>query len=347
METLDAVINDTSISSENDTQTESQSWCGKQDDHPLVRDRAILPTYALEAFVAQLQCWLESRISGAMVTGHSRVGKTSALRFVLNHLNDLLGVKIPLAVMNAWKGTPSTLTENRFYTELLRALGYATPHSGNGVVKKSRIVDFIASEVQAAKEHRFLLLIDEAQKIEPVQLEYLMDIYNELKYMDIQLVTIMVGTPALKTMKTELINEQQTFLLSRFMSGSFHFQGVDSQINLKRICKSLDEQSEYPEGSGISYTAHFVPIAFNNGWRLEDQSELIWRVFHLVIAQEHLPKLKEIPMNSIMAAMTMILLQLSKQDHGALVLEREFVEQMIYRTAISSLEEFASQFPAK
>ena len=315
--------------------------------HPLERDDAILPTDAMEKFLSILKFWLDNRITGAIVYGFSRVGKSSAIRFLINHGCDLLGVDIPMVVMNAWEGTPATMTENRFYTELLRALGYASPHSGNGVLKKGRIVDFIESEVKEAKEHRFLLLIDEAQKIEAIQLQYLMDIYNELKYRDIQLITIMVGTHELKNKKLVLQVEEKTFLLSRFMSGSFHYQGVTDQKDLQRLCKALDSQSEYPLGSGICYTAHFVPIAFKNGWTLEKQSDLIWQVIHTAIGQEHLPTLKELPMNTLMAVITLMLKELVNHDNSDLKLERAFVEDMVYRSAIGSLSEFASQFPLK
>lgn len=35
----------------------------------------------------------------------------------------------------------------------------------------------------------------------------------------------------------------------------------------------------YPLGSAVTYTAHFLPKEYAEGWRLADQTKLIWSVF--------------------------------------------------------------------
>ena len=310
-------------------------------EHPLDRDTAILPTYALECFISTLHDWLRSRVTGAIVWGFSRVGKSKAIRYLVANGEELLGVSVPMAVMNAWDPTPSSETENRFFQEMLRSLGYASPTSGNAGQKKDRIVDFITAKVRATKEYRFILFIDEGQDVSALQLRFLMNIFNALKDRRINLITVLVGNTELPDKRSELQKDKKNFLLSRFMTGEHQFVGISAEKYLSRYLRAFDEQSEFPLGSGISYTAHFVPKAFNSGWRLAKQGSLIWKMFNQVVSQEHLPKFKEFPMIAMTITIVEVLEQLALLDSSELVLERALVEEAIYRIGLVHLVDFS------
>ena len=311
--------------------------------HPIESEEAILPTHAIESLIEELMGWLDGRLTGAIVSGYQRVGKTHAIRYILKHGQEVLGVPIPMSLMNAWEPDKRGVTENRFFTEVLKSLGFSNPYIGNAGVRKQRSVDLIKDRVRCAKEFRFLFFIDEAQLLTLKQLRFLMDLHNELKLDNIRLIVILVGQPELAEMKIVLRKERQNHLLGRFMTASHQYNGLHKERDLKRLCLALDEQSEYPADSGISYTAHYVPIAFKAGWRLKKQSPEIWRVLNAVCRQEHIPSLAELPMQAVMAVLVWLLQALADQDHTELVLERALIEEAVYRVALIQLEDFAHQ----
>lgn len=325
------------------SESKQESVMFRRSTHPIERDSAILPTYAMECFIAELLGWLDSRLTGAIVWGFQRVGKTHAIRYILMHGENVLGSPIPMCLLNSWQSDLRGVTEPRFYTEILRSLGYSNPNSGGAGVKKQRAVDLIKERVLAEKEFRFLMFIDEAQELKQKHMRFLMDLHNELKIHDIRLVTILVGQPELCEMKVDLRKEKKNHLLGRFMTATYQYAGLQTAKEFKRLCYSLDAQSEYPSGSGITYTAYFVPKAFKAGWRLNNQSSNIWKILNNVCREEQIPSLKELPMQAIMAILVWLLQELADHDHKDLELERAVIEEAIYRVGIIQLEDFAHQ----
>lgn len=64
-----------------------------------------------------------------------------------------------------------------------------------------------------------------------------------------------------------IVGERQ--IIARFLSEPLAFDGRTSVEELKEILKTFDEGTEYPEGSGWSYTRFFLPQAFEQGFRLQ------------------------------------------------------------------------------
>lgn len=313
------------------------------DAHPLIRDAAILATRPLEAFVNELRLWLDNLLPGGVIWGHQRVGKTQAVRFLIENASELLSSPIPTTLMSVWDPKFSNLSENRFFGEMLHALGYALPRSGTAAEKRRRTIDFMVQRAFEAKEHRFLLFVDEAQWLAVAQLRYLMDLHNQLKIADVRLVTVLVGQPELMEMKMSLRSSRQNHLLGRFMTATHQFHGVVTRTDFQRMLRAIDERSEYPVGSGCSYTQYFVPRAFGSGWRLLKQADLLWETLESILQRESVPKFKEYPMQALTALIRWLLQALMEKDAEDLVLEPSLVEEAIYRVALLQLEDHAYQ----
>jgi len=74
-------------------------------NHPVDRDAAILPTHPMEEFINEIREWLESRITGGIVWGNQRIGKTQAVRYLIANGEQLLGAPIPMGLFSAWDPT--------------------------------------------------------------------------------------------------------------------------------------------------------------------------------------------------------------------------------------------------
>lgn len=311
------------------------SLSDKEQIHPLLQDNAIFPTKALEDFINILRHWFDNLLPGGIVYGNQRIGKTQALRFLINNIEYCLGADIPVTFLSAWEPTPTSVTENRFFGELLYALGYAIPNSGTAGIKRRRAIDFIIDKTRAKREHRYLLLIDEAQWLSRSQLRYLMDVHNQLKFANIRLITILVGQPELLLMKNELRTLKERHLLGRFMTDSHEFQGLQNLDDLKRIMRSLDTESEFPKGSGCSYTKFFAPIAFEKGWRLEQHAEVTWRVLNEMLSTVGMTRLGEgLPMQPFTAYFIWLFLTIQRMDSSEFILNEGIIERGIYQVSI-------------
>lgn len=314
--------------------------------HPIMRDAAILPTRSIEEFVNVINDWLDYLLPGAIVWGNFRTGKTQAVRYLLNNVKELLGSPIPAFLFSPWDAEQQPVTENRFYQELLYMLGYKLPESGTAAVKRRRVVDFMTERVREQQEHRLLLFVDEAQWLTRKHYRCMMDLHNQLKTSDVRLIVILVGQPELLEIKDGLRSSRQGHLVGRFMTCTHRFDGVMSFSDIDRMLSALDSGSEYPAGSGISYTEHFVPKAFKAGWRMKTQAKTLWDTLIDVCDREGLPKIDELPMQAMSAVIRVLLRDLSEMDEPDLELSNGHVEEVIYRVALLQIKDHLIQTQA-
>ena len=63
------------------------------------------------------------------------------------------------------------------------------------------------------------------------------------------------------------------------------------RIRVVGCLKGYDDESEYPEASGCSFTRYFFPSGFEAGWRLAGEAKVLWEAFQHVRAEAKLPGL--------------------------------------------------------
>ncbi len=310
--------------------------------HPLMKDNAILPTRALEEFVNAVRLWLDNLLPGAIIFGLPRIGKTQGIRYLMDNVSDLLGSSIPITLISCWEYTASGTTENRFFSEMLHALGYELVGSGTAALKRRRVIDCMVERAADVHEHRYLILVDEARWLSDAHYRFLMDLHNQLKMADIRLIVLLVGQPELQEIKENLRSARKRHLLGRFMTGSHRFTGVVGLPDFRRMLMALDQGSEYPAASGISFTQYFVPKAFAVGWRLSAHADRIWSILDTVCRRENIPKTDELPIQPLTACLRWLLKTLNDMDQEALELNDSFIEEAIYRVALLQIEDHAS-----
>lgn len=310
--------------------------------HPLMKDNAILPTRALEEFVNAVRLWLDNLLPGAIIYGLPRIGKTQGIRYLMDNVSDLLGSSIPITLISCWEYTASGTTENRFFSEMLHALGYELVGSGTAAAKRRRVIDCMVERASDVHEHRYLILVDEAQWLSDAHYRFLMDLHNQLKMADIRLIVLLVGQPELQEIKENLRSARKRHLLGRFMTGSHRFNGVAGLPDFRRMLNALDQGSEYPIGSGITFTQYFVPKAFAAGWRLSEHADRIWSTLDTVCRRENIPKTDELPIQPLTACLRWLLKTLNDMDQKNLELNDALIEEAIYRVSLLQIEDHAS-----
>lgn len=69
---------------------------------------------------------------------------------------------------------------------------------------------------------------------------------------------------------------KQGQIIARFFSEPIKFEGCCGAEELNELLKGFDEYSDFPDGSGCSYTKFFVPLALENKFRLQYYATAIW-----------------------------------------------------------------------
>jgi hypothetical protein len=127
------------------------------------------------------------------------------------------------------------------------------------------------------------------------------------------------------------------------MTCTHRFDGVVDYADIDRMLRSLDDGSEYPAGSGLSYTRYFVPLAFEAGWRMQKQAKRVWSTLTAICEREGLPKINELPIQAISALIRALLRDLAESDASHLELTEAMVEEAVYRVAFLQIQDHLLQ----
>ena len=127
------------------------------------------------------------------------------------------------------------------------------------------------------------------------------------------------------------------------MTASYRFTGVVGLPDFRRALNALDSGSEYPIGSGTTFTQYFVPKAYKAGWRFSIHADRIWNILDTVCRKENIPIADELPMQPLTACFRWLLKTLSDIDAGDLEMTDALIEEAIYRVALLQIEDHASQ----
>lgn len=262
--------------------------------HPIETGRYTLYTPPLGRFCDQLKGWVNSRATGAIMTAPPRFGKSKGIRFAVGELREELGPTFP--ILSFCCKDHQYPTEGRFFESLLSDFGHSLSLSGTASAKRARLTQFLIQHASIGQHRRLLLIGDEAQKLQEPHYKWLVDIYNELDRHDIATTVVLVGQPELIHQRAAFEKAKKMQIIGRFMVHLHEFAGLRSQRDFEYCLKGYDDESEYPEASGCSFTRYFFPTGFEAGWRLAREAKGLWEAFQHVRVEAKLPGKAEIPM---------------------------------------------------
>jgi len=128
---------------------------------------------------------------------------------------------------------------------------------------------------------QFVLLIDEMQLLNTTDIQQLLVLHNGLEQKKIKMSTMSFAQPEIMHRRSAMITAKERQLIARFLNEPIVFEGCGTIEELRHILKVYDMGSEFPEGSGWSYTEFFLPEAFKHGFRLENYVEKIWNALSM------------------------------------------------------------------
>jgi hypothetical protein len=242
--------------------------------HPIVEREYTLPTPMLMAAYAIIRERVWTRRTGIVFYGSPRIGKTKCAEEV-RRLLQMEFPKIHATVAYARRVTRAS--DAHMFRLILEAFGHVLAARANPDQLFNNAVTDVELEVTRRKGNQFVLVIDEAQLLNDTDLQQLVVFHNALAARRIKMTTISFAQPEILHRRTALMTAKQNQIIARFLSEPVQFEGCSGAEDLRKLLESYDEQSDFPEGSGWSYTRFFLPLAFENGFRLKHYAVPIWQ----------------------------------------------------------------------
>lgn len=241
--------------------------------HPILEKNYRLPTPMLERTYAVIRERVWMKRTGVYLYASPRMGKTTCAETV-EALLLLEFPKLHIIRINARRNLRPT--ETHMFRLLLEGVNHALSNRTHADLLFYNVKADIMVKLAALGGNHLVLIIDEMHRLNDVDLEQLLAVHNALHMQKISMTTISFAQPEIIDRVTGLMTRRQHQLLARFLAEPIQFEGCSSVDDLRNILNSYDYDSEYPEGSGWSYTRFFLPEGYEAGFRLINYSEKIW-----------------------------------------------------------------------
>lgn len=268
--------------------------------HPIETGEYVIGTPSTFQMYQTISEWIDMRQPGGMVFGPPRFGKTRAILYVTMQLDAEFGGQLPIVHFLCQEH--KLPNENVFFEEFLLAVGHGFSKQGKPVEKRGRLCEFLRALANQNPHKRLVIFLDEAQNLQTQHYKWLVDVYNLLDTARIRPTFILVGQKELAARRNAMVMGKRFQIIGRFMVNAHQFHGLKSPADIKVCLHGYDENTEYPEGSGWTYTRFFFPVAYAHGWRLCGQAGTIWRAFAEAKQEAKLPGPGEVPMQFFSSA---------------------------------------------
>lgn len=298
----------------------------------------MVPTPSIGAMYMRILRCVRRGVPGAIIYGHTRWGKTYAIRYCVR----LLREELPrTAILHLGMPQNPSRSESLFFGMLLAAARHDRPDSGSALQRRFRLYNRLAEMMERASGKSLIVFVDEAQRLELEHYEWLRDVQDEMERRGVRMFTFLVGQPGILNRKTSFRQSIDTSqIVSRFMIEEMRFEGFRSAADLEVSLSAYDE-SVFPDGSDRTFTRFFLQRAYDAGFRLGRQNELVWDAFSQVHRQARFDFTMEIPMEFVARAVEIALGENMKDDASGFVLSppswAQAVEESDYIAALEDL----------
>lgn len=280
--------------------------------HPVDTDDYQVPTNEILKIFSSVCRWIQLRTTGATIYGRPRLGKTEMIKYLVKNIPLFFEDNLPMYhIINIHS---KIAKEEEFIETLLSDMNHDFALTGKVGSKRQRLLNLLVEQGKQNRRRLVILFIDEAQCLDEQHYEWLMDYYNKLDKAKVTLILFLVGQEQLNAQKTIFSREQSDQIIQRFMVEEHKFSGIKTLEDVGICLRCYDSGSEFPAGSGWSFTRYYFPEAFVTGERLEKFSKDIFEIFNGLRQKHNIKGSFEIPMQHIVKAIKIIFLDYGKNS---------------------------------
>lgn len=258
----------------------------KWNSHPLVMANAHVSTIPLLEAYKQIKKRARRSRASVAFWAHPLTGKS----FAIDVMEELLARDYPRCAVVKYEATSKSKNRDQtikneqvwvptsvggFLDSILDATAFEAKRQRSIAGKRTQVKRTLYA--MAADSGRLFFIVDEAQELIEAEFCWLKEIINFLVGRNITVTVVLFGQMELKNRCALLKDHGRSDLHARFTQCLFEFMGITKVGELGSFLKECDEHSEYPEGSGLTYTQFLWPLAFDAGFRLEKCKEHLWK----------------------------------------------------------------------
>lgn len=258
--------------------------------------------------------WIQCGMLGGMVYGQSRLGKTSAIRWVCKHLSDMFGfirfIEVPIR-------TQKFYSETGFFEYLMQCCGLKEASSGQRATqRRNTLHQYILAQAERSPLRMVIIVFDEAQDIAHLNLKWIQNIANELETHGVRLFVLLVGQPELSELKTQSISVGAEHFVGRYMVCSHPFEGIRSEPQLAEVFAAYDATIFPPKGKrnpgALRVKDHFLSPDLAQRIDLQQLASSFWPAFENIWKLQKPSVQMEIPMHYVTSSLMFCLEDMSK-----------------------------------
>jgi hypothetical protein len=291
-------------------------------DHPVVRGHYIVPTPMLIHAHQEARDRVWSRRTGVVFYGETRAGKTTCAMSI----RDFLREEFSTIYISMASGRQSLRPKEGHMARLiLEGSGHALAKRSDPDALLRNVILDIQINVANLGGDQYALILDEVNLCNEFDLTTLLQIHNILWMKGIKMTTISFGQPDILNLINSLLATEQKQIIARFFRKPIPFLNCNAEETLASVLRSIDEDTEWPEGSGWTYTYFFFPRAFKNGFRLCKYATAIWNG----LANASPGSSPSFPMETIALTINGLYLGLRNSDHGGLDLSEKDISRAL------------------
>ena len=225
-------------------------------------------TGMLDKLERQLLHWLHTGLTGGLILGKYRTGKTRALEYVSKRLTNRKGEGIPVSRITISQRDVSTIAS--IFRNLCFALDIPVKQRSTSDEMANYLTHYFGEQAIQNSTKQVVLIVDEMQRLNVNQINAFAELYDNLSLVKINMSVFFAGNlgssqPLLET----ICNERYELIRGRFFTHVFDFKGICSRKDVEHCLKDFDKY----------FTKHFLLNDYKKGWRLSSLSKIIWSIF--------------------------------------------------------------------
>jgi hypothetical protein len=288
------------------------------------------------AFLAEaILIALEDGYRGIQVAGRSGDGKSTASKYLCAH-PQWMNSPTP----TCWVSIPRRTngSDNVFYKVIQGGLNLTSHSRAAAVDRLSHIVDRISGECEQMSARRFVLFIDEAQRLSQDDYDFLANIDDGVNLDGFRLFCVFVNqsddTNADPKKGRCRIDDMPPHIVRRFFMAEHPFRG------LVGISETADALGRYDaiKHEGVPYTAYFAPQAYEGGWRLASEAPKFMAAIEELRKEAQLNGNSDFPMSIFELAVKRLLVHVAARKESFRGFTQEEIKEAIKRAGYLKLE---------
>lgn len=275
--------------------------------HPLLqRLRAPFATRPIERMASAIVSAIEAEYRGIVVYGLARFGKSWAVKYLSGNSSWIRGpfFSARISVPKSHKRT-----DGAFFSLWLERFALALPERTSSLDRMARLRNFLIAKCNEHGTNLVVVFLDEAQRLFPDDYEHLVTLDNELTERGYMLFVVLVVQSDFSGTAMEKVYDGNPppHVRGRFLVRRHEFGGLDGIDEIDHALGRMDDHTEWPEGSGRSYSRHFAEKAFEAGWRFRQHAAQLYQRAVELRAMHQLPAAWTWPMKSFEVCINFLL----------------------------------------